>query len=807
MPLAKSKTNPELGEYEIEEVPEGIPRDRWKRPLIVPPGGGKPVPYTRASTLGKAIEDTYHINRWEVRAVALGMSRREELVARAAAIPENEGEHREPLQGIATEAKTAGGGDKGANIGTALHKLAERADDGDDLSYLPSLLKEAIEAYLRCMADFEVLASETFVVCDPLQTAGSFDRVVHCKTDLAFHHAELKDVLLPAGTVLILDLKGLALDTPIPTPTGWTTMAAVQVDEQVIDSDGRPCTVTAKSRTKRIGTYIVTFDDGEKITCDNEHIWWVSGGGYSKADQRLRPVGIEEIRRSLRDPRGQAWWRVPVAESLDLPEQDLPIDPYLLGCWLGDGSAAGGVITKGRDLFEILVADGHELGAEQANHSGEVFTRTVLGLRTTLRTNAMLGTKAIPDAYLRGSAAQRTRLLQGLLDTDGTWNTARGRAVFNSTDKALALQVEELLLTLGQRPHLAEYNAHGFGKDVVSYAVEFLPVDLVPFRLPRKASKVGIVRGRTTGVRTTRARRRVIVSIEPGPDVETACIAVDSPNSTYLCGRHMVPTHNTGKAASADYWGPTYGVQQTVYACGEPYWPGKGADGRYGWEELCGAVPSDRWALILHVPGDKPQDAGLVVVDLEDGRAMSNLALDNRKARKSKTLLTNCFPVRKSIEDPTTAEDAEEPPADGSDMFGPGVIEDAVVTSVSNFEAANEVTEGEVVEDSRRELVEQLLDAILRAESEDELGALYDAAGEIWLDVHTAAVRARIEELKPAPVVAVPRQVLKAKLIAAIRTAESEQILDDIWTIGQEVWDEDATRMAKARLKELEAAG
>lgn len=192
---------------DFPEVPDSIPRDRWDRPLIAPADGGKPRAYTRASTLGKAIEDTYHLSKWQQRSIAFGLSRRPDLVALVASIATNEGDDRSALDELCEKAHEAAKGDKGANVGTALHKLSERRDAGEDLSYLPEKLLEAIDAYSEQMQLFDVLATETFVVCDPLETAGTFDRVVRLRVDLEFYHAERKRVVLPAGTVMVLDLK------------------------------------------------------------------------------------------------------------------------------------------------------------------------------------------------------------------------------------------------------------------------------------------------------------------------------------------------------------------------------------------------------------------------------------------------------------------------------------------------------------------------------------------------------------------------------------------------------------------------
>src|SRR5690349_24691183 len=74
------------------EVPRGIPRDRYGRPLI----DGKP--YRRASTFGEALEDTFGVNMWGRNMVAYEMGRREDLRLRAAGIPAAcgavKGEHR-----------------------------------------------------------------------------------------------------------------------------------------------------------------------------------------------------------------------------------------------------------------------------------------------------------------------------------------------------------------------------------------------------------------------------------------------------------------------------------------------------------------------------------------------------------------------------------------------------------------------------------------------------------------------------------------------------------------------------------------
>lgn len=380
------KTDDDL--EEIPEVPEGIERDRWDRPLLVPAGGTKAVAYTRASTLGKAIEDTYHLNRWIVRAVVLGMSRREDLVALAAAIPENEGEHRGPLDDIGEEAKTAGGGDKGANIGTALHKLSERADAGEDLSYLAPILHDAMAAYRLQMRVFEVLATETFVACDKVMTAGTFDRVVRLKVDLEFHHPKLGKVVIPAGTILILDLK----TGKIESAKYWGATYGVQ---QAVYAGGDPYDFKLGRRTweQLLGEGLIPSDEWAillHVPSDSPQ-----DAGLMVVDLSVGRLMAElciDIREARKDKRllNEAW---PVKEQLDALEEN---GVYKVTT-LAPEERAGGCAN-----FDLLAAIDHADGEaeltrlfeENEDHWGDEHTEAAKARMAELKEQRQTATAA-----------------------------------------------------------------------------------------------------------------------------------------------------------------------------------------------------------------------------------------------------------------------------------------------------------------------------------------------------------------------------------------------------------------------------
>lgn len=348
--------------------------------------------------------------------------------------------------------------------------------------------------------------------------------------------------LFDTWTGTVIDWKGLSLDTPLPTPTGWTTMGAIQPGDTVIGADGAPRTVTGKSPIWHRPCYRMTFDTGESIVTDNVHEWPMVVG-HDPRRYRTELLSTEDAADIVKTAWGAANLRIDNTPPLHLPPAELTVDPYVLGAWLGDGASQTGLISKPDDgLFREIESRGYLVGPVDSRG----LTRRIVGLTSHLRAIGVLGDKHIPQQYLRGSVRQRLDLLRGLMDTDGHWNKKRSRAVFTTVDKQRAHDVADLVHSLGWKAHIAELTKKGFGLTVTAYDVEFTPHDMNPFLLPRKAALV-----RLAG--SSRSRRRVVTSIERVPTVATQCIEVDG-DHTYLCGDGMIPTHNcVGPRALSGY--------------------------------------------------------------------------------------------------------------------------------------------------------------------------------------------------------------------------------------------------------------
>ena len=339
----------------------------------------------------------------------------------------------------------------------------------------------------------------------------------------------------------------LALDTPIPTPTGWTTMATVKLEDVVFDEKGSPTKVVGESPIHlHRECFRLSFDDGSCIVADRDHPWAVeerggrAAGGFRWMDKVITTGEIVPGRHFIR-----------TSSPLELPTANLPIDPYVLGVWLGDGCATHGSIYAGEaDVEEMrgnLLAAGSILGPSR-RYGPRVPVFTVLGLRGKLAKAGLLKNKHVPAAYLRASFVQRLALLQGLMDTDGSIAAATNQCSFTTTSPAISAAFRELLASLGIKA--VACRREGRIRVFETYTSAHLPADQFSFTAPTSLQVFRLTRKRDRQMRARpehvrRTKRHRIVSVERVASVPVKCIAVDSPSHLFLAGPGMVPTHNT----------------------------------------------------------------------------------------------------------------------------------------------------------------------------------------------------------------------------------------------------------------------
>jgi hypothetical protein len=366
------------------------------------------------------------------------------------------------------------------------------------------------------------------------------------------------------------------LEAELPTPDrGFVKLKNLREGDKLFDENGVICNIIKLHPIDlNPESYLVTFDDGEKIKVCKDHLWltWTLKDRRRKylhqtkilKRAKRRKLGLihkpyleksspepeptvkstQEIFETQRVSGKQnvVNHSIPVTKPLQYPEKTLPIHPYVLGCWLGDGGSYGGDLTTADPeiLKQIHLCgfDSHLIpSTDKPDNKSKRYL--IEGLHTLLNQNKLIKNKHIPREYLYASIEQRIALVQGLLDTDGYCKKS-GLIEFCNTNENIANGFRELIISLGIKCNLKKGRSYLNGKRCKDrYRITFsttLPV----FRLKRKLDNQ-----RFSKKQEFRTLHRYIVSVEPTESVPMRCITVDSPSHLYLITRSCIPTHNT----------------------------------------------------------------------------------------------------------------------------------------------------------------------------------------------------------------------------------------------------------------------
>ena len=351
--------------------------------------------------------------------------------------------------------------------------------------------------------------------------------------------------------------KALSLDTPIPTPNGFVNMGNLKDGDNIYGLDGKIYNITkAHDVLYNRECYKVIFDSGEEIIADGDHLWYTQ----TKTDRKRKNnkkgsvKTTKDIFETLLNNRGEPNHRIPMClNGIEHDKKELPINPYILGLWLGDGATDGSRITIGkRDIedtlkilenneqFKILKVQEDKRGVFALNLTNE--KRKQDSLHTILRLNNLLGNKHIPESYFLSSKEQRIELLMGLMDSDG-YITPKGHAYFYNTNLKLVKEVQKLITSLGYKTFYKEKIAKINGVECgLVGSVYFKPREMV-VKLPFKANRLKNNLSKISD--SNRNQFHYIKDIKKVESVPVRCITVDSPDSLYLCGNTLIPTHNT----------------------------------------------------------------------------------------------------------------------------------------------------------------------------------------------------------------------------------------------------------------------
>lgn len=385
--------------------------------------------------------------------------------------------------------------------------------------------------------------------------------------------------------------KALLETQKVATPKGWRLMKELQVGDSVIGSNGKATKVTGVYPQGLRELAKLTFSDGTEVICDLDHLWdlersdvydnkYVAGKRPSytistrellsnkkslhkvnnkNKDGEIVSILNKEIETHFKKSNGANRWRLPLMSSpaeFDSNES-LPLHPYLLGYWLGDGTSRILDFAVGSNDLENFISlsnkywDGEisYVDDNRSNCHNVRLRNSNFSATKILKDENLFMNKHIPNKYMFSSPENRLQLLQGLIDSDGSVDS-NGSISFGNTNERIIEGVIEIVESLGgtvkRSPKKFKTYPNADGEIVRTKTPSWsltinLPLGMEPSQLPRKLNNYN------PNVTKKRSHRlvRTLVNVEKLDYKEkTICIKVDAKDELFVI-EHYIVTHNT----------------------------------------------------------------------------------------------------------------------------------------------------------------------------------------------------------------------------------------------------------------------
>lgn len=280
-------------------------------------------------------------------------------------------------------------------------------------------------------------------------------------------------------------------------------IGTLKIGDRVIQRDGHPTTVTGVYPQGKRDVWHVKTKHGAVAECSDDHQWVVATESHGAIVERVMTTremyeaGVIRVKHNKDGDHRMAKYWIPRLKAIESADQKLPVDPYVLGYLIGNGSLTKttAICFTSTDSFVIekitsrLGVAVHTCNSSDIQHTIPMRSGLLHELEK-LRLTERAEHKFIPEIYKHSSKEQRLDLLRGLMDADGTC-ASNGTASYSTVSKKLAEDIADLAETLGfstttsldVRDDKYKYTNH------TAYQVFVLGGHDNPFSLPRKADR------------------------------------------------------------------------------------------------------------------------------------------------------------------------------------------------------------------------------------------------------------------------------------------------------------------------------
>lgn len=377
--------------------------------------------------------------------------------------------------------------------------------------------------------------------------------------------------------------KALPLESDILGPDGYFKMKDAKVGMKVWGEDGELHNIVGVFPQGVKEMYRIHFSDNTYTDCCIDHLWTmrsqscsITNGPHQWFTQSIRWLLQQDLWTPYReDDKGHKnnhrKFRIPVVAALNLPERELPLDPYLLGQLIADGSISNknnnslGITVSdedvrvkvsmlldriGLELAQISsVTDDNKFDYYIRNKDNSISLRNLKQHLDDLDVRKKSVDKHIPKEYLFSSVDQRIQLLQGLFDGDGS--VQGGCYTYSTSSRQLYEDIKFLIQSLGGTVNITngkpsfrklEDGSRKYYGDNWEFSFH-MPRDIKPFSSQKHSDRYG----KGSLYQNLVEVHKFIDRIEKIPDCECQCIMTDNPTGLFLTNDCIV-THNTTSA-------------------------------------------------------------------------------------------------------------------------------------------------------------------------------------------------------------------------------------------------------------------
>ena len=377
----------------------------------------------------------------------------------------------------------------------------------------------------------------------------------------------LADPSKPRGAFMAMGASGVGkaqpMDSKVLTPDGFVEMRDISVGDSIITACGAESKVIGVYPQGERDVYEITFNDGRKVKSCKEHLWPVYGkfgaGKRGVTEYKTKIMQLSEIMDRLKFPTVKKTIGVPLFNPKhdSFPDANLPIDPWLLGFLIGDGSFAEHTPSVTTSYLEMIRKIELRLpkGMALSQKRGDKISYNIINekpksgsniLNKSLRDLDLEGKKShekfIPTPYLNASFEQRLELIRGLFDSDG-YAGKNGTTSITTVSKKLSDNIVELIQGLGGIARVQQrYTEYTYKNEKktgrLSYRIKIL------MRNPSSICTFSKKRCRLKSKHQYSNRVLRFENIELISKEQTQCIEIEHDSHLYVTDGY-VPTHNT----------------------------------------------------------------------------------------------------------------------------------------------------------------------------------------------------------------------------------------------------------------------